>query len=196
MATPVGRGKDRRSLWIPGSSILWFDPRREHSSAPTAKSHSRRAQGLSRSAVAPPMPHALSFPGRALTGPSTAARSIGRVGGAQNLHRHGAHVQHTSPSTPSNPATAHKRPATSAESACKIIGKFKPLVLGEIHAAGDIKARGFNSAIQVQPRSGLPTLEKAGGARNKRVGRTKLIEERPRQVSFRSEGVAGGKPVE
>ena len=26
-------------------SILWFDPRREHSSAPTAKSLGRRAQG-------------------------------------------------------------------------------------------------------------------------------------------------------
>jgi hypothetical protein len=32
-------------------SILWFDPRREHSSVPTAKSHSRRAQGLSRLAA-------------------------------------------------------------------------------------------------------------------------------------------------
>src|SRR6202051_3627233 len=32
-------------------SILLFDPRREHSSAPTAKSHSRRAQGLSRLAA-------------------------------------------------------------------------------------------------------------------------------------------------
>jgi hypothetical protein len=33
-------------------SILWFDPRREHSSVPTAESHSRRAQGLSRLAAA------------------------------------------------------------------------------------------------------------------------------------------------
>ena len=33
----------------------------------------RRAQGLSRPAVAPPVPHARSFPGRALTAPSTAA---------------------------------------------------------------------------------------------------------------------------
>jgi hypothetical protein len=32
-------------------SILWFDPRREHSSAPTAKSRGRRAQGLSRLAA-------------------------------------------------------------------------------------------------------------------------------------------------
>jgi hypothetical protein len=32
-------------------SILWFDPRREHSSAPTAKSLGRSAQGLSRLAA-------------------------------------------------------------------------------------------------------------------------------------------------
>ncbi|MGO9720644.1 MAG: hypothetical protein ACLPOA_08680 [Methylocella sp.] len=32
-------------------SILWFDPRREHSSIPTANSRSRRAQGLSRLAA-------------------------------------------------------------------------------------------------------------------------------------------------
>jgi len=32
-------------------SILWFDPRREHSSAPTVNSRSRRAQGLSRLAA-------------------------------------------------------------------------------------------------------------------------------------------------
>ena len=32
-------------------AILWFDPRREHSSVPTAKSRSRRAQGLSRLAA-------------------------------------------------------------------------------------------------------------------------------------------------
>jgi hypothetical protein len=31
--------------------ILWFDPRREHSSIPTANSRSRRAQGLSRLAA-------------------------------------------------------------------------------------------------------------------------------------------------
>jgi hypothetical protein len=35
----------------PLGSILWFDPRREHSSVPTAKSRSRRAQGLSRLAA-------------------------------------------------------------------------------------------------------------------------------------------------
>jgi hypothetical protein len=32
-------------------AILWFDPRREHSSVPTAKPRSRRAQGLSRLAA-------------------------------------------------------------------------------------------------------------------------------------------------
>jgi tetratricopeptide (TPR) repeat protein len=32
-------------------SILWFDPRREHSSIPTTKARSRRAQGLSRLAA-------------------------------------------------------------------------------------------------------------------------------------------------
>src|SRR5215813_7939375 len=50
-------------------SILWFDPRRGHSSVPTARSRSRGAQGLSRLAAS-------SRP--ALTGPSTAACCIGR----------------------------------------------------------------------------------------------------------------------
>ena len=40
------------------------------------KVRSGRAQGLSRSAVALPWPHAPSFPGRALTGPSTAATLV------------------------------------------------------------------------------------------------------------------------
>src|SRR5580700_1820453 len=67
--------------------ILWFDPRREHSSIPTANSRSRRAQGLSRLAASsrPPEGLGLDWP-------------------------EGAH---------------------------HIIGKFKLLVLGEIHAAGD-----------------------------------------------------------
>jgi hypothetical protein len=45
-------------------SILLFDPRREHSSAPTAKSHSRRAQGLSRLAASsrPPEGPGLDWP--------------------------------------------------------------------------------------------------------------------------------------
>ena len=44
--------------------ILLFDPRREHSSAPTAKSHSRRAQGLSRLAASsrPPEGPGLDWP--------------------------------------------------------------------------------------------------------------------------------------
>jgi hypothetical protein len=43
-----------RSQHVPAQSIgsiLWFDPRREHSSVPTAKSLGRRAQGLSRLAA-------------------------------------------------------------------------------------------------------------------------------------------------
>src|SRR6516164_5626742 len=45
-------------------SILLFDPRREHSSAPTAKLHSRRAQGLSRLAASsrPPEGPGLDWP--------------------------------------------------------------------------------------------------------------------------------------
>src|SRR5882724_10964743 len=44
--------------------------------APTHTCCGRRAQGLSRSAVALPWPQAPSFPGRALTGPSTAATLV------------------------------------------------------------------------------------------------------------------------
>jgi hypothetical protein len=46
------------------SFILWFDPRREHSSIPTAKSRSRRAQGLSRLAASsrPPAGRGLDWP--------------------------------------------------------------------------------------------------------------------------------------
>ena len=47
-----------------GGSILWFDPRREHSSVPTAKSHSRRAQGLSRLAASSRPPEGLGLDGR------------------------------------------------------------------------------------------------------------------------------------
>src|SRR5438132_7910336 len=44
--------------------ILWFDPRREHSSIPTAKTRSRRAQGLSRLAASsrPPEGPGLDWP--------------------------------------------------------------------------------------------------------------------------------------
>jgi hypothetical protein len=44
--------------------ILWFDPRREHSSIPTANSRSRRAQGLSRLAASsrPPAGRGLDWP--------------------------------------------------------------------------------------------------------------------------------------
>jgi hypothetical protein len=78
--------------------ILWFDPRREHSSIPTANSRSRRAQGLSRLAASsrPPAGLGLDWP---------------EHGGILNrIEAGGAH---------------------------HIIGKFKPVVLGEIHAAGD-----------------------------------------------------------
>ena len=78
--------------------ILWFDPRREYSSIPTAKSRSRRAQGLSRLAASsrPPAGLGLDWPEH--------GGILDRIGAG------GAH---------------------------HIIGKFKPLVLGEIHAAGD-----------------------------------------------------------
>src|ERR1700676_3660709 len=60
-----GHDKNLRSLLMafPYSvgSILWFDPRREHSSVPTAKSHSRRAQGLSRLAASSRPPEGLGL---------------------------------------------------------------------------------------------------------------------------------------
>src|SRR6201984_302448 len=42
-------------------SILWCAPRREHSSVPTAKSSSRRAQGASRPAGSLPVRHLWRF---------------------------------------------------------------------------------------------------------------------------------------
>ena len=82
--------------------ILWFDPRREYSSIPTASSRSRRAQGLSRLAASsrPPAGLGLDWPEH--------GGILDRIGAG------GAH---------------------------HIIGKFKPLVLGEIHAAGDTSKR-------------------------------------------------------
>jgi hypothetical protein len=57
--------KNPRSLLMAFScsagSILWFDPRREHSSVPTAKSRSRRAQGLSRLAASSRPPEGLGL---------------------------------------------------------------------------------------------------------------------------------------
>src|SRR5580698_2913651 len=41
--------------------ILWFDPRREYSSIPTANSRSRRAQGLSRLAASSRPPAGLGL---------------------------------------------------------------------------------------------------------------------------------------
>ena len=52
--TPTPLGNSTCSANIHPSecqAILWFDPRREHSSVPTAKSRRRRAQGLSRLAA-------------------------------------------------------------------------------------------------------------------------------------------------
>jgi len=48
-------------VFLFGWSILWFDPRREHSSVPTAKSHSRRAEGLSRLAASSRPPEGLGL---------------------------------------------------------------------------------------------------------------------------------------
>ena len=59
--------------------ILSFDPRREHSSAPTANLTGGRAQGRSRMAVTPTLPSTPLLPGRSLTGPSTAACCGDRV---------------------------------------------------------------------------------------------------------------------
>src|SRR5271156_6193227 len=79
--------------------ILWFDPRREYSSIPTANSRSRRAQGLSR----------------------LAASSRPAAGLGLDWPEHGGILDRL-----------------GAGGAHHIIGKFKPLVLGEIHAAGNI----------------------------------------------------------
>jgi hypothetical protein len=54
-------------------SLSFVRPRRRLSSAPTTVSRRRRAQKLSRPAVALTWPHAPPFPGRALTASSTAA---------------------------------------------------------------------------------------------------------------------------
>jgi hypothetical protein len=82
-------------------SILWFDPRREHSSIPTAKSRSRRAQGLSRLAASSRPPEGLGL----------------------DWPEHGGILDWI-----------------GAGGAGHIIGKFKPVALDEIHAAGDTRA--------------------------------------------------------
>src|SRR5712691_8706869 len=83
-------------------AILWFDPRREHSSVPTAESRSRRAQGLSRLAASSRPPEGLGL----------------------DWPEHGGILDRI-----------------GAGGACHIIGKFKPVALGEIHAAGDKRWR-------------------------------------------------------
>jgi hypothetical protein len=100
--------------------ILWFDPRREHSSVPTANSRSRRAQGLSRLAASsrPPAGLGLDWPEH--------GGILDRIGAG------GAH---------------------------HIAGKFKPLVLSEIHAAGDrvdsVTSRSSDSPSQPASRSAM-----------------------------------------
>src|SRR5882672_10446805 len=79
-------------------AILWFDPRRAHSSIPTAESRSRRAQGLSRLAASSRPPEGLGL----------------------DWPEHGGILDRI-----------------GAGGACHIIGKFKPVALGEIHFAGD-----------------------------------------------------------
>jgi len=49
------------SVLVLFGAILWFDPRREHSFVPTAKSRSRRAQGLSRLAASSRPPEGLGL---------------------------------------------------------------------------------------------------------------------------------------
>ena len=56
--------------------LSFVRPRRRLSSAPTVDFGRRRAQKLSRSAVAPPQGHTSTFPGHALTASSTAADSV------------------------------------------------------------------------------------------------------------------------
>src|SRR5712691_11075850 len=90
-------------------AILWFDPRREHSSIPTAESCSRRAQGLSRLAASsrPPEGLGLDWPEH--------GGILDRIGAGGARH---------------------------------IKGKFKPVVLGEIHAAGDTRAQERNGPLR------------------------------------------------
>src|SRR6266436_2473992 len=90
--------KENANFLVLFGAILWFDPRREHSSIPTAESRSRRAQGLSRLAASSRPPEGLGL----------------------DWPEHGGILDRI-----------------GAGGACHIIGKFKPVALGEIHAAGD-----------------------------------------------------------
>jgi hypothetical protein len=86
-------------------SILWFDPRREHSSIPTAKSRSRRAQGLSRLAASsrPPEALGLDWPEHGGTLHRLGLEAAGICMGTSRT------LTILAPSTPANPAAAHKR---------------------------------------------------------------------------------------
>ena len=114
-----------------------FDRARRLSSAPTVDFGRRRAQKLSR-------------PGRrsAIEARSDVSRPRldsfehgGRLerfgaGGCRNLTRHSTHVDH---SRLSMPAIQQQRTniKNAGGSARKIIGKFNPLILGEVHTAGN-----------------------------------------------------------
>ena len=80
-----------------GRRLSFVRPRRRLSSAPTVDFERRRAQKLSRSAVAPPGRHTPTFLGRALTASSTAACLIGSGGWrSRNLRRSwGVGVSHS-----------------------------------------------------------------------------------------------------
>lgn len=125
--------KRKRSLSCFGLSFV--RPRRRLSSAPTADFGRRRAQKLSR-------------PGRrsAREARSDASRPWldsfehgGRLerfaaGGCRNLTQHARF--HFPPLHAANPAAAHKH-QECRRCARKIIGKFNPLILGEVHTAGN-----------------------------------------------------------
>jgi hypothetical protein len=140
-------------------SILWFDPRREHSSCPDRQIwQPPRAGGVKagrHSARKAPS----AFPGRALTAPSTAASCIGRDRKAPHLS-HGAGLAN-SPHQPrqQNPAPhkQHEPARNRARSPCRE-GLRQP-VLVEAEAQ---KQRG-------DPKGPL-LMEKAGGLERPIVG--------------------------
>jgi hypothetical protein len=114
-------------------SILWFDPRREHSSIPTAKSRSRRAQGLSRLAASsrPPEGLGLDWPEHGGT--------LKRIGleAALNLRKDGARWS-LSPPQAGQSAAAHMHQECH-HGTRQVIRNFNPLVLGQIHAASNTR---------------------------------------------------------
>jgi hypothetical protein len=65
-----------------------------------------------------------------------------------------------------------------------------------LEVLGFVEARGLEGAVRVQPGRGLLKREKARSTRCEGVGRTQLVEERARQVAFRSEGIDADSPFE